>query len=342
MPNIRSGLRDREFLSGSVDGGFPEFLGAPGDSFPLGLRIINGNQFSLGELSAKCMEYVQENNSQSPAIVFRGLPAKTAEDFLTITQAIKGKPLSYAGGNVPRPRAIENSEIYQATTEDQAVTIELHHEMAYSSSFPSKVFFFCLQEPADGCGGETPLAKSSEILLKLDPEVVRKFQSKGVKYAGYWPDKSHAEYACWQQQYYTDNKEEAEKKAKQLYDTVIWDDNGDMHWSNVKPAFLRHPKTGEDIWFNQVTIHHHTYYDSLPMFKSIELPPHKYPCTVYYGDGGTIEPEVIQHLRAVSWSCAVGFRWRKGDLLVLDNLTVQHGRIGFTGKREILVHLMTN
>lgn len=115
-----------------------------------------------------------------------------------------------------------------------------------------------------------------------------------------------------------------------------------MHWSNVKPAFLRHPKTGEDIWFNQVTIHHHTYYDSLPMFKSIELPPHKYPCTVYYGDGGTIEPEVIQHLRAVSWSCAVGFRWRKGDLLVLDNLTVQHGRIGFTGKREILVHLMTD
>ena len=78
------------------------------------------------------------------------------------------------------------------------------------------------------------------------------------------------------------------------------------------------------------------------MFKSIELPPHKYPCTVYYGDGSTIEPEVIQHLRAVSWSCAVGFRWRKGDLLVLDNLTVQHGRIGFTGKREILVHLMTD
>ena len=135
---------------------------------------------------------------------------------------------------------------------------------------------------------------------------------------------------------------EAEKKAKQLYDTVIWDDNGDMHWSNVKPAFFRHPKTGEDIWFNQVTIHHHTYYNSLPMFKSIELPPHKYPCTVYYGDGSTIEPEVIQHLRAVSWSCAVGFRWRKGDLLVLDNLTVQHGRIGFTGKREILVHLMTD
>ncbi|XP_022805017.1 clavaminate synthase-like protein At3g21360 [Stylophora pistillata] len=233
VPNIRSGLRDRKFLPGSTDGGFPEFLGEPSNSFPLGLRICNGKQFSLGELSAKCTEYVQKNNSLSPAILFRGLPAKTAEDFLTITQSIEGKPLSYAGGNVPRPRAIENADIYQVNTEDQAMTIELHHEMAYSSSFPSKVFFFCLQEPADGCGGETPLAKSSEILLKLDPEVVRKLDSKGVKYAGYWPDKSSAEYMSWQQQFYTDNKEEAEKKAKQLYDTVTWDDNGDMHWSNI-------------------------------------------------------------------------------------------------------------
>ena len=64
------------------------------------------------------------------------------------------------------------------------------------SLFPSRCSFFACKSP-----------QSSEILLKLDPEVVRKFQSKGVKYAGYWPEKSRAEYASWQQQYYTDNKE---------------------------------------------------------------------------------------------------------------------------------------
>ena len=64
-----------------------------------------------------------------------------------------------------------------------------------------------MQEPADGCGGETPLAKSSDILSKLDPEVVRKFEEKGVKYARYLPDKSHGNYMTWQQQYYTDNRE---------------------------------------------------------------------------------------------------------------------------------------
>ena len=69
------------------------------------------------------------------------------------------------------------------------------------------MFFFCVQEPADGCGGETPLAICREILSKLDPDVARKFEEKGMKYAGYWPDKSRAEYMSWQQQFYTDNRE---------------------------------------------------------------------------------------------------------------------------------------
>ena len=138
-PKIRSRLRDREFLPGSAGGGFPEFLAGPSDSFPLGVRINTGNQSPLLELSAKCMEYMEEHHSHSPAILFRGLPAETAEDFLTITQAMQGKSLSYAGGVVPRPRVLENADIYHTTTEDQAYTIELHNEMSYSSSFPSKV-----------------------------------------------------------------------------------------------------------------------------------------------------------------------------------------------------------
>ena len=75
------------------------------------------------------------------------------------------------------------------------------------------------------------------------------------------------------------------------------------------------------------------------MYVDADVPDDKYPINTYYGDGSEIEPEVLQHVRAVSWSCAVGFQWRKGDLLVMDNLTVQHGRMGFTGERKVLVHL---
>ena len=77
----------------------------------------------------------------------------------------------------------------------------------------------------------------------------------------------------------------------------------------------------------------------MPTFIGTQTPDDKFPCHAYYGDGSVIEPEVIQHIRAVSWECAVGFQWRSGDLLVLDNLAVQHARIGYTGERKVLAYL---
>lgn len=112
-------------------------------------------------------------------------------------------------------------------------------------------------------------------------------------------------------------------------------------WQN-RPAFLTHPVTGEKVWFNQVHVHNASYYKSRPgpVLSNAEIPDEKYPAHTYYGDGSDIEPEVIQHIRATSWACAVGFRWRRGDLLAMDNLAVQHARIGFTCPRKILAFLV--
>ena len=128
-------------------------------------------------------------------------------------------------------------------------------------------------------------------------------------------------------------------RAKEQGYNVRWDESGDLYLWQIRSAFLRHPVTKEKVWFNQVTINNGTYFNSLPGFIGKEIPDDKFPNHTYYGDGSEIEPEVIQHIRATSWACAVGFRWKSGDLLVLDNLAVQHGRVGFTGDRKVLVYL---
>jgi len=74
-------------------------------------------------------------------------------------------------------------------------------------SLPLQLFIFCLKEPADGCGGESVLVKNSELLSKLDPEVVRKFDEREVCYFRYMPDKSNRKYLSWQQVYNTDDRE---------------------------------------------------------------------------------------------------------------------------------------
>ncbi|XP_078371369.1 dapdiamide synthesis protein DdaC-like [Oculina patagonica] len=205
-----------------------------------------------------------------------------------------------------------------------------------------QIYFFCLKERADGCGGETVLVKNSELLSKLDPEIVRRFEEKQVRYARYVPDKSNDKYMNWQHVFETDDREVVEKRAKERGNNITWDPNGDLRLWQTRPAFIHHPKTGEKIWFNQATDHHGSLcrlYLEGRGGGSTEIPDHKLPMHTYYGDGSDIEPAVLQHLLATTWECAVGFKWKKGDLLVLDNLAVQHGRLGFKGERKILVYM---
>ncbi|HEX2252875.1 MAG TPA: TauD/TfdA family dioxygenase [Thermoanaerobaculia bacterium] len=70
----------------------------------------------------------------------------------------------------------------------------------------------------------------------------------------------------------------------------------------------------------------------LAEFSAEELPSNS-----YYGDGSPIEPEVLDHLREIYRRETVAFPWQRGDLLVLDNMLVAHGRAAFEGSRRVLV-----
>ena len=90
-------------------------------------------------------------------------------------------------------------------------SLELHYTLIQflimfiiPTLLPHQIFFFCVKEPADGCGGETPLVKNSELLSALDPDIVQRFEEKQVRYARYLPDKSNGEYMNWQHVYQTD------------------------------------------------------------------------------------------------------------------------------------------
>jgi alpha-ketoglutarate-dependent taurine dioxygenase len=60
------------------------------------------------------------------------------------------------------------------------------------------------------------------------------------------------------------------------------------------------------------------------------------PYNTFYGDGSEIPDEVIAHLMTAYDSQTVKFGWQAGDLLLLDNMLVAHGRSRFTGERKIL------
>ena len=139
VPKVKSRLKDRPYMVGSTGQGFPEFLAEPTESFPHGVFVNNPHQASLAELTAKCMEYVEKNLTDNPAILFRNLPAQTAQDFSIIAQGIPWKSLTYEGGATFRTKIDENVGTYTANNDPDEISIDPHNELSYSQVYPSKV-----------------------------------------------------------------------------------------------------------------------------------------------------------------------------------------------------------
>ena len=139
VPKVKSRLKDRPYMVGSTGGGFPEFLGEPTESFPHGVFVNNPHQASLSELTANCMEYVEENITDNPAILFRNLPAQTAQDFSIIAQGIPWKTLEFKGGPNYRNKVDKNAGTYTSNDDPGEISIDPHNEMSYTDTYPSKV-----------------------------------------------------------------------------------------------------------------------------------------------------------------------------------------------------------
>ena len=133
--------------------------------------------------------------------------------------------------------------------------------------------------------------------------------------------------------------QKAEEKMKSLGLSYSWDEQGSLRYWFNNSAFIKHPLSEEKIWFNQMTCSHASYYRAHPNFQDTDIPDDNFLFHSYYGDGTDIEPTAIQHIREAMWSCAVGFQWRNGDVLVLDNLRVMHSRLSWTGERKLVTSL---
>jgi hypothetical protein len=99
-----------------------------------------------------------------------------------------------------------------------------------------------------------------------------------------------------------------------------------------------HPQTGDIVWFNQAhAFHPSTLEPAVRQALEAEMAVEDFPRHAFYGDGSPIEDSVIAEICEAYRQAAVTFTWQKGDLLLLENMLVAHGRAPFNGSRKILV-----
>jgi len=54
-------------------------------------------------------------------------------------------------------------------------------------------------------------------------------------------------------------------------------------------------------------------------------------------DGREIAEDDLEHLRDTIWRHMIAEPWRAGDMVVIDNFAVSHGRLPYHGPRQVVV-----
>lgn len=338
-------LAGRKHLPSSDAPGIPKFLSGPREDFPLFLKAQNGRETTLTHWAKRSREVIEEayrkyeTNGSVVAILFRGLPITDAKDLSDWVNGLGYESFSYDDGTGLREDIAEN--VASGSEDLKEYTIEPHNEMAYARSYP-KIFIISSFKTAPQ-GGETAIVDVRELFSKLEPSLVEKCVRKRIRYWRYLSDAKENEkvvYKTWQRQFGTESRQEVEAYLTAKGYNFEWDGRKLFVW-NIKAPFINHAKSGERLWFNSLSASHCTYFKSYPLMESEQRPNNEYPFHTTYGDGEEFEKTFLENIRRATWDSAVGFQWQDGDVMFLDQLIVQHSRLGYEGERNVGISLLT-
>lgn len=265
------------------------------------------------------------------ALLFRGFDITSVERFHALVTAISTDPLEYREQSSPRSRVAAN--VYTSTDYPPRYPIFLHNENSYAARWPMLLFFYCDQPAAER--GETPIADCRRITAALDPAVRDAFATRQIRYVRNFGSGLGLD---WRRVFGTQDRAAVEGYCAGEGIELEWGDGDRLRTWQRRPAFRRHPATGEELWFNHATFFHvSTLPAEIRDMLLAALPPEELPSNAFYGDGSPIESETLEHLRSLYTSETVTFPWQRGDVLLLDNMLVAHGRSPYAGERRILV-----
>ena len=268
-------------------------------------------------------------------VVFRGYDVSSDQEFHDFIECFGLPNFTYAESFSNAVRRNRTPRVFTANEAPPEIEIFLHHEMAQTLVFPGQLFFFCEQAPTGG--GATPIGRSDLALVELEkarPNFVAKLRSLGVRYRNAMPesaDLASGQGRSWRDTLNVADRKQAEQRLTELGYNFRWLDDGRI--SVQTPALLAVDEfgRGKDVFFNQIVAAAAGWTND----ESDEDP------RLCYGDYSRIDQADLDAAIAASYEHTVDLEWQTGDIALLDNLKVMHGRRPFSGSRSILASLCT-
>lgn len=278
-------------------------------------------------------ERIQQCVAENGAILFRNFAVDGQTEFESVVDCLLGKKLDYIYRTTPRTQV--GKGVYTATEFPPQLTIPFHNENSYQRDWPMNLAFFCVKAASQG--GETPLADTVRVTARIDPQIKDKFRQQKIMYVrNYRPGLD----IPWQSVFQSEDKKQVERYCEQHEITFEWKGNDWLRTEQVCHAIATHPRTGQEIWFNQAHMFHVSALEAKTRKALLDLCGEEgLPRNAYYGDGEPIEEDFLLNIREAFQAEAIVFQWTPQDLLLLDNMLVSHSRNPYKGERKILVSM---
>lgn len=294
------------------------------------LSALRGGMDALAWLRGRVAD-VRSDLLRHGAVLLRGFSLAGLEEMAEAVRLVAGRELAdYDYRSTPRTQV--GGKVYTSTEYPADQSIPMHNEMSYSRAWPRLLGFWSRRAAQEG--GETPLADSHAVYRRLDAALRRPFEEKGVMYVRNYGVLD----LPWQEVFQTREPQEVERYCAQAGIEWEWKGGNRLVTRQVCQAVTTHPETGKTVWFNQAHLFHVSSLapavrESLLSLVALE----DLPRNACYGDGSPIADSTVAAINTAYAESTSVFPWEEGDLLIVDNVLLAHGRRPFRGEREVLV-----
>jgi Taurine catabolism dioxygenase TauD, TfdA family len=265
------------------------------------------------------------------AVLVEGLSVSTPASLADARDA-----LGYNGvGGLERyaPTVDLGGDVYSAPEWGADREMCLHHEQAHRRILPRVLLMACAE--AASAGGEMLIGDTRAVLEQLPAALTEHFRR-----AGWMLERNFRPYLGlpWTVAFGRSEPTELDRYAMSEGIELHWRTDNSLHTRQRRPAILRHPLSGDECWCNDVAFFSQWSVDDVERKLLLSsFGPAGIPFNTEFGDGTPLGAEQWQELIDAYESATIRVPLGEGDLLVIDNILMAHGRAPYTGHRQILV-----
>lgn len=257
--------------------------------------------------------------TSSSLLLFRSFNV-TTETFKAFTELFSTNFASYVGGAYSRETINGDKTLLSVTGGKQKFAVPLHGEMYYRKQKPDIIWFYCATPAVKD--GETTVCDGIQLYNELSDSTRELLHQKRLKYIRTYPD------GVWQKIYQTDDLSVVEKLCHDNDMQLTVSPERAVTTEYVVSA-IRESRCGKHkVFINNI----------LPVVAQERQGSNA--SLVRFEDHSKIPDEVISEIKEVSDRLTYAVSWQKGDILMVDNTRLLHGRRSFADtQRDIYVRL---